>query len=226
MKRKIIYGLSVCVIGLSLVGCESLNKQVVEEVVDKNTHVKEINKDNYNNISFSSEEIEYVFDITKEDLIKKFGEKEFETTGITTMDVKSKIYGFNDGNIVAAVSDDSNKVVVLNLTDDSIDHIKDIKIGDSLNIAISKIFDGLEFNLDTADKVLEWDGGYYIGLFGDIDKDSVHDYLPKEPVGYAVYQDFSDGFTQVVLRESGIEIVINITENKVDGITYSLLAEM
>lgn len=49
----------------------------------------------------------------------------------------------------------------------------------------------------------------------------IHNYSPNEYIGYAVYQDFSEGFTQIVLKENGIEIVISITENAVSGISYS-----
>lgn len=217
MKRNLIYGLGICVLGLTLTGCESPSIEENKDVISKSSY-EDIIKDEF---KFSSEEIEYIFNLTENDLINKFGEKAFDTDGITAKDVESKVYGFNDGGVVAAISNDTKKVVVLNSTDNSIEHIKGIKIGDSLEIAISKLLNGLEFDLNSAEKILEWDGGYYVKLFGNASKDTIHNYSSKESIGYAVYQDFLDGFSQIVLRDNGIEIIISITENAVSGISYS-----
>lgn len=217
MKRNLIYGLGICVLGLTLTGCESPSIEENKDVISKSSY-EDIIKDEF---KFSSEEIEYIFNLTENDLINKFGEKSFDTDGITAKDIESKVYGFADGSIVAAISNDTEKVVVLNSTDNSMEHIKGIKIGDSLETAISKLYDGLEFDLNSAEKVLEWDGGYYIRLYGNVNEDVIHNYHLKESIGYAVYQNFVDGFTQIVLKDNGIEIIISITENSVSGISYS-----
>ena len=217
MKRKLICGLSVCVIGLTLAGCEGSSTITDKNVINENLY-KDVVEDEF---KFSSEDIEYIFNLTKDDLINKFGEVSFDTDGITAKDIESKIYWFADGSIVAAISNDIEKVVVLNSTDNSMEHIKGIEIGDSLETAISKLYDGLEFDLNSAEKVLEWDGGYYIRLYGDVNEDMIHNYHLKESIGYAVYQNFVDGFTQIVLKDNGIEIVISITDNAVSGISYS-----
>ena len=156
MKRNLVYGLTMCIVGLAFMGCETSAIKTTTEAVSASEYNGVVD-DKFN---FSTEDIKYIFDLTKEELISKFGKNEFEADGITAKDVESKIYGFNNNDIMVAISNDTQKVVVLNSTDDSIEHIKGIKIGDSLDVAISKLSDDSDFDLNSAIKTLEWDGGY------------------------------------------------------------------
>lgn len=225
MKKKLIFTLStVYIVSSMFIGCQSVVSESIKRVTIDN-ELKKMRDDLKSiklgeNFKFDNNNILYIFELTKNDLINKFGEATLMTEGISGKGIECEIYNFKNSEVTAAIDKETELVKILTFQDNSIEHIKDIKIGDSIEIAISKILDRVDFDIDSAKKVLEWDGGYYSELYGDIKEDMVHSYSLVKPIGYIVYQDLEKGFTKIVLKDEFYEITISIENNVVLGISY------
>lgn len=226
MKKNTMYILMIlCFVSSVFIGCEAVAIESVGRAFIKNEVYKFKNDlekiKNNDKFKFKNSNINYIYELNKEDLKDKFGESTLVSEGISGKGINCEIYNFNKNEITAAIDKETKLVQILTFYDNSIEHIKNVKIGETIDVAISKILGRADFDIDSAKKILEWDGGYYSELYGDIEDDMVHSYSITSPIGYIVYQNFEKGYTQIVLKDKFYEITISIENNLVSSISYA-----
>ena len=216
MNKKLVTIISACLVGATFVGCGQTSTN--NEVNQSNNAMVEI-VDAIDGSEFSSAEIQHIFNLTKSDLKDKLGKatSEGKSTAVNGYEVDS--YSFANLNVMAGIRD-NGKVAVLTVLDNSIEHIRGIKIGDSLESVISKFKNDFNSDLSILEKIDEWDGGYYVKLYGDVTKDNIYDDSCQKSMGYVLYTDFYEGFTEITLRDNGAEVSISIRDGVVSSIDY------
>lgn len=216
MNKKLVTIISACLVGATFVGCGQTSTN--NEINQNNNTVVEV-VDVVDGSEFSSEEIQHIFNLTKNDLKDKFGKATYEGRMSAVNGHEVHAYSFSDLNVMAGIGD-SGKVEVLTVLDNSIEHIRGIKIGDSLESVISKFKNDFNSDLSALKKIDEWDGGHYVELYGDLTEDDIYDGSPLKAMGYILYTDFYEGFTEITLKDNYTEVSISIRDGVVSSISY------
>lgn len=219
-KKNVTLVTLASVLCLGLIGCNNSHKN--NEVAVESDQSIEVQNTNVNNgdlpdsnraTRLASEELNYIFNMTAEDVLKIFGDDAdiIEEDYLTLLE-----YGYDTW---ANIDNETGKVYNLATNTNDMTHVRDIKIGDTYNSVIEKFEDTnsliqLDTSFDDEDKI------EYKVLYGDYSGDS---YLDDVIQNHGVINYINGEVSSIKYVADNYYVLINIVDDIVDSIDYGLV---